>query len=136
VISRLTVAAVLVAAVAAGCGNSGSAATTAKAGSNSAAATLPASTIDPNFGFGQTVLITSAGIHPHWLVSLVGVPIVWHNDTSKVQSVVFDHQAVHSPPIPPGGTFTYRPPTPISITYHSGDHRKLRGVVQVSPASN
>jgi hypothetical protein len=133
--SRLTVAAVLVAAVAAGCGSSGSAATTAKVGSTITAATPAASTTDPNFDFGQTVLITSTGPHPKWLVSLVGVPIVWHNDTSKVQRVVFDHQAVHSPPIPPGGTFTYRPPTAISIAYHSGHHPKLSGMVQVTPPS-
>ncbi|MGN6377650.1 MAG: hypothetical protein ACTHNU_01730 [Gaiellales bacterium] len=133
--SRAIVAvAVLAAAVASGCGASSSAAPGPPAASSTTA--QPArKTIDPNFDFGQTVLITPAGIRPKWLVSLVGKPIVWHNDSHRVVTVVFDHQSVHSPPIPPGGTFTYRPPTAISISYHSGGHHRLHGMVQVTPAS-
>ena len=102
-------------------------------GEGSGAASAPVSsashTIDPNFDTGQTVLVTATGARPLWLVSLVGTPVTFRNVSSTTKRVVFDHAAVRSGPIPPGGTFTWRPQLPLSYTYHVG---RVRARVQVS----
>ena len=89
----------------------------------------PAASVDPHFDSGLNISITTAGFQPHWLVAPFRGTITWHNDTHRAQVIVFDHQAVRSGVIPPGGTFAYTPMVPISITYHStlGRH----GVIQV-----
>jgi len=104
---------------------------TAAAGSPrpSSVPTSPVASVDPNFDSGLNIYITPAGFHPHWLVAPLHGAITWHNDTHRSQVVVFDHQAVRSSVIPPGGTFTYTPSDPISIAYHSALGR--HGVIQV-----
>ncbi len=133
----LAATAVTACLVLASCGGGGTSAPASggPAPASTAPASTVASTIDPNFDFGQTVLITTKGFRPRWLVSLVGKTITWHNDSSVVQSVVFDHQEVRSGPIAPGATYTYDPRTALSITYHSGRNPHLRGSVQVTPAA-
>jgi hypothetical protein len=132
----LAAAAVSACLVLASCGGGGTS-PPASGGSApaSTAASTAASTVDPNFDFGQTVLITSKGFLPRWLVSLVGKTITWHNDSNVVQSVVFDHEEVRSGPIAPGATYTYDPHSALSLTYHSGRNPHLRGSVQVTPAA-
>jgi hypothetical protein len=135
----LAAAAVAGALVLSSCGGGGGASTPASSGApptTSAPASTVASTIDPNFDFGQTVLITPTGFRPRWLVSLVGKTITWRNESSVTASVVFDHESVRSGPIPPGGTYTYDPSTALSITYHSGVNPHLHGSVQVTPGDS
>jgi hypothetical protein len=133
----LAATAVAACLVLASCGGGGASAPTT--GGSAAVSTAPASTaastIDPNFDFGQTVLITTKGFRPRWLVSLVGKTITWRNDSRVTQSVVFDHESVRSGPIAPGGSYTYHPRTALSLTYHSGRNPHLRGSVQVTPAA-
>jgi hypothetical protein len=87
---------------------------------------------DPNFDSGQTVYITATGFAPKWLVSIQKLPVVWVNRTNHVQSVIFDHQAVRSGPIPPGASFSWTSPNMVSITYHNGELPSQTGAVQVS----
>ena len=112
----------LAALLAGGCGGGGSGAATAPASSAS-------HSIDPNFDTGQTVLMTADSAEPLWLVSLVGKPVTFRNVSSTTKRVVFDHAAVDSGPIPPGGTFTWRPTLPLSYTYQVGS---VHARVQVS----
>jgi hypothetical protein len=116
----LTIA--LAALLAGGCGGEGSGAATAPVSSAS-------HTIDPNFDTGQTVLVTAHSAMPLWLVSLVGNPVSFRNVSETTKRVVFDHAAIDSGPIPPGGTFTWRPTLPLSYTYHVGS---VHARVQVS----
>jgi hypothetical protein len=133
----LAAAAVAGVLVLSSCGGGASApASSGAAPTTSAPASTVASTVDPNFDFGQTVLITPTGFRPRWLVSLVGKTITWRNESNVTASVVFDHESVRSGPIPPGGTYTYDPRTALSITYHSGVNPHLHGSVQVTPGAS
>ena len=126
----------LVVLLAAGCGGESAAATSAPPASSTPQLGPPAlKSIDPNFDFGQNVVITPHGFRPAWLVSLVGEPIVWWNQSGRPQSVVFDHQGLHSPVIPPGGSYRYTPPTALSVTYHSGTTPEATAKVQVTPSA-
>jgi hypothetical protein len=93
---------------------------------------LPSRSLDPNFDWGQVVLITPAGPHPAWLVATCCRPITWVNQTTGTVSVAFDHQAVRSGAIPPGGRWTYHPPNVESIVYRSGQGVAFTGNVQVN----
>jgi hypothetical protein len=86
---------------------------------------------DPFFDSGQKIFITSKGFRPRTLVSVWKMPVVWVNQTGQPQSVVFDHQLVHSGAIPPGGTFSWTSNTVISVTYHSGTMHGAHGAIQV-----
>jgi hypothetical protein len=90
--------------------------------------------VDPNFDFGQTVFITTRGYRPAWLVSVVQVPVTFRNTTDRPQLVVFNHSAVRSGLIPPGGVFRYTPPNAVSVTYHGGRGHRAVGRIQVTPA--
>lgn len=115
------------AAAAAACGGASAGGTGAPAPST---AQLASASIDPNFDSGQTVLITATGVRPLWLVSLVGKPVVFRNVSGATRRITFDHQAVRSGPIAPGGVFRYTPDLPLSLTYHVGT---VQGKIQVSP---
>jgi len=121
-VRRLACAVALAALLAGGCGGGGSGAAGPPASSAS-------HTIDPNFDTGQTVLVTAHSARPLWLVSLVGTRVTFRNVSQTTKRVVFDHAAVNSGPIPPGGTFTWRPALPLSYTYHVG---AVHARVQVS----
>lgn len=132
---------VALALAASGCGGGSSAPSSSAAPRpSSAAPAAPAAAssgkLDPNFDFGQTVTITSSGFQPAWLVSLIGQPVTWTNDSGAAQSVVFDHLPVRSKVIPPGGTYAYIPNSMASITYHSGVHPGLRGKLQATPGAS
>lgn len=117
----------------AGCGCSAGSSGAAQAGTTtSTSAAAPPTTTDPNYDFGQTVTITASGFRPRELVSSQGLAVTWINESGVAQTVQFDHFAVRSGRIPPGGRFVYRPRLPVSITYHSGLHPGLRGLLQVS----
>lgn len=90
---------------------------------------------DPNFDYGFTVLITSQGFHPHWLVAACCRPITWRNLTPAPVSVVFDHVPGGSGAISPGGGFTFTPGNVESISYHSGSDTSRRGVIQVNQST-
>lgn len=128
---RLALPAILAGLVVAACGGSGTPSTPRSAPAPQARST--ASSVDPNFDFGQTVVITRSGFRPRWLVSLVGHPIVWRNESGRPASIVFDHADRRSGVIPPGGTYRYDPLTEISLTYHSGSDPRVHGAVQVTP---
>jgi hypothetical protein len=88
--------------------------------------------IDPNFDQGQVVLITPSGFRPHWLVALDNTTIEFRNESGVPQSVVFDHQAIRSGTIAPGGVFRFTPHNVMSMTYRSGLDSAARGVIQVN----
>jgi hypothetical protein len=92
-------------------------------------------TIDPHNAFGQTVCITKDGLRPAWLVSTIGHPVSWRNETHATVKVVFD--AVEGGPgtIPPGGTWDWSPPNPESVSYHVLAGARLHGVVEADPPS-
>ena len=93
----------------------------------------PRASIDPNFDFGQFVLVTGSGFMPKQLISAVNKPITWINRTGDVVTVVFDHSTVRSAPIPPGGTWQFVPHTTVSIVYHAEADETERGAIAVQP---
>jgi hypothetical protein len=97
------------------------------------AGTSPSSrAIDPNFDQGQIILITATGFRPHWLVALDNTTIEFRNESGVPQSVVFDHQAIRSGTIAPGGVFRFTPHNVMSMTYRSDLDSTARGVIQVN----
>jgi plastocyanin len=125
--ARLALA-LLAACLAAGaCSNGAKVAATSPTTPTSSSPTSPA--IDPNFGYGNTILMTDTGFQPKNLLANPGMTITWKNQTDHVWTVIFDHQNVHSKAIPAGGTFTWTSPTPLSVTYHDGDHAAFTGAI-------
>ena len=96
------------------------------AASPTASSTGPAVT-----GVGQEIAIGADGFSPRWLLAVTGKQITWTNDTSKPQSVVFDILGVKSGTIGPGGTFSWRPTSVVSLTYHNGLDPEMKAKVQV-----
>jgi len=78
---------------------------------------------------GQAVIIVKGGyLAPEWLLAEVTLPITWTNLSGQPQQIVFDDAPVHSPVIPPGGTFTWKSPGfAVGLTYHTanGHHARL-----------
>lgn len=78
---------------------------------------------------GQAVIIVKGGyLAPEWLLAEETLPITWTNLSGAPQQVVFDDAPVHSPVIPPGGTFTWKSPGfAVGLTYHTanGHHARL-----------
>ncbi len=72
-----------------------------------------------NIGDGQQIIITVGGFLPKRLYASPSVRVVWTNLTDQPQQVVFDHFAVRSPVIAPGGTFSWSSQDSESISYHS-----------------
>ena len=91
---------------------------------------------DPSYDYGYVVQVTPQGFHPAELLSGCCLPVTWRNLTSETVSIVFDHQYVSSPPIPPGGTWAWTPPHIESITYHAGSGLNAGGVVQVQQTTD
>lgn len=87
---------------------------------------------DPNFDFGYTVQITTAGVHPAWLVADCCQAVTWKNLTHQPVSVVLDHLTVSSGTILPGATWVYTPTHVQSITYHIDGQPDLHGAIQVN----
>ena len=104
---------------------------TAAGSSGSPTASPTVRPIDPNFDYGDTILMTDTGFQPKFLLTNPHTTITWKNQTNRVWTVIFDHQAVHSKNIPTGGTFTWISPTPVSVTYHDGTHPSFKGSITV-----
>lgn len=134
--------------VLAGCGTT-AAVPSASPGAHTAAATLPANgslvpdpalreaqSPDPSYDYGYVVQVTSEGFHPATLLSGCCLAVTWRNLTSSTVTIVFDHQFVSSPPIPPGGTWKWTPPHIESITYHAGTGLTAGGVLQVQQTND
>jgi hypothetical protein len=76
--------------------------------------------IQPGLNPGQNIIIKSGRVFPETLESSGGTPVVWYNLTKTAQRVVFNNQRfypVDSGTIPPGGTFTWTPPSGGGVTY-------------------
>jgi plastocyanin len=119
----------LLAASVAATGCSNGAKVGATSGSTTASPTVRP--IDPFFDFGDTILMTDTGFQPKNLLTNPGLTVTWKNQTDHAWTVDFDHQDVHSKTIPAGGTFTWTSPTPISVTYHDGEHPAFHGSITV-----
>jgi hypothetical protein len=80
--------------------------------------------IAPTLDEGQQVIMAAGGLLPARLYSRPGVAVVWTNLTDQTERVIFDLLPVRSPPIPPGGSFSYTSLSSQSIAYHtsSGQH--------------
>jgi plastocyanin len=117
----------LLAIVAAGCSNGGHVA----ASSTAPSASLTERPIDPNFDYGDTILITATGFQPRFLLTNPKTTVTWENRTDHALRVVFDHQAVDSGTIPAGGTWTWTSLTPISVTYHDAERPGYKGSITV-----
>jgi len=77
--------------------------------------------IDPSNDTGGQVIISDKGLLPFHLFVALHQPITWTNLTPKPVSITFLHFAVASGPIQPGKSFTWTPPTGISIRYTSSN---------------
>lgn len=112
--------------------------TTPRPGATPSATSAPgfdreATSPDPNFDTGFTVLITTAGFRPQTLVAPCCQAVTWKNTTNTALTVVFDHVVGGAgQPIPPGGSYVFVPQNVESITYHAGENRAMTGRVQVN----
>jgi hypothetical protein len=71
-------------------------------------------TIQPGLNPGQNVIIKSGRVLPQTLEASVSAPVVWYNLSNTPQRIIFDnykYDPVDSGTIPPGGTFTWTPPS-------------------------
>ena len=91
------------------------------------------------FAFGQTVVLTDTSYQPLQLGSNdLGVPLVFKNQSSRPQTIVFINGAIDDKeqktlgPIPPGGEASFSVSTPRSIAYHSEALPDLLGTIQVA----
>ncbi len=91
-----------------------------------------------SFAMGTIVTITTHGFIPHTLLSPMGFPVIWKNDTNTIQSVHFDNfgQPVCSGPIKPGGTWKINPDQLASIVYHSTYPPHFHALLQVQNVGN
>ena len=131
---RLLLSAAAALVVASGCGGSAGGSTTPSPAA-AAAPTIACASIDPHNAFGQTVCITPDGIRPQWLVSTVGQPVTWRNETDATVKVVFDAVDAGPGTVEPGATWVWMPPNPESASYHVIGARRMRGVVEADPPS-
>ena len=126
-------AALYITAVLTACDSGGSAAASPAASPSALTshAAKEAVSPDPNFDSGFTVQVTSDGFHPKWLVATCCQTVTWKNVSKETVTVVFDHVAGSSGPIPPGGSWEFTPANVESISYHLGSSIAITGVVQV-----
>ena len=87
--------------------------------------------VSPLVDDGQQVIISATGFMPVRLFSAPGAAVTWTNLTNQSEQVMFDHLAVSSPVISPGGTWSWTTVSSQSISYHSVTG--LHGVVTVNP---
>lgn len=84
----------------------------------------------PEYDRGYTVLLDTT-VRPHWLASLCCHPITFKNVTAAPLTVIFDHQPISSGSIPPGGSWTWTPLNPESVTFHVGGDSARQGKIQI-----
>ncbi len=94
-------------------------------------------TIQPGLNPGQNIIIRAGRVFPETLESSGGIPVVWYNLSKTAQRIVFNNQKffpVDSGTIPPGGTFTWTPPSGGPVTY-TLEPSGFFGKVFVNPSS-
>lgn len=93
------------------------------------------------FAFGQEIVLTESQIVPAQLVSKVGKEVTVRNNTSVSQVVEFtngpvdDRGVTRSDSIPPGGTWAFTPPRPISLTFRLQGQPDRAAALQVDVAN-
>ncbi len=87
--------------------------------------------IAPNIDDGQQIIISAGGLLPARLFSDPKIPVTWTNLTDQTEQVIFEYLPVTSPPIPPGGSFSWTSPSSQSIAYRTASG--LHGVDTVNP---
>lgn len=90
--------------------------------------------IDPIVDAGQQILITSHGLVPQHIFSLVTEKVTWTNLSGTVQNIVFDYVPVRSPAIPPGAQYVWTPSTAIEIAYRTTSG--MKGVLTLQEPGN
>ena len=109
-------------------------------GASDPTTTLPnerGQTIQPGLNPGQNIIIRAGRVLPETLESSGGTPVVWYNLSKTAQRIVFNNQKffpVDSGTIPPGGTFTWTPPSGGPVTY-TLEPSGFFGKVFVNPSS-
>ena len=73
------------------------------------------------YALGHRIYITDNGFAPLHLIAGINRPVVFVNASSRTQGVEFINygSTVESGPIPPGGTWTFRPTVAVSVIYRS-----------------
>jgi hypothetical protein len=98
--------------------------------------TVEAQSPDPAFDYGFVIDITPAGFHPNVLVAACCQALTWINLTDKPNRVMFTVELTESPPIPPGGSWTWIPPNVESVAYESLTYPSMTGAIQVNQTSD
>jgi hypothetical protein len=75
--------------------------------------------ISPTISLGTNIVLTKDGFEPYHLNAFTGSTITWTNlsPTPVVISILYADPKVHSPVIPPGGTWTQTYPTLYDFVY-------------------
>jgi hypothetical protein len=85
--------------------------------------------ISPNVDLGQQIIIAPAQFEPALLIADSSQPVTWTNLTTAVQQITVDSpDSAVSPPIPPGGKWSYTPR--FGTNMHYGSTLGLKGAVQ------
>lgn len=108
-------------------------------------ASVPTVTADPTdvadtdaFDFSNVVELREGSVAPAQAVAVVEDDIVFRNTTAIEQVIratngTFGDSGPAETTIPPGGEFTFRQSTPISITYEVVSQPGVTGRIQVDP---
>jgi hypothetical protein len=92
-------------------------------------------TIQPGLNPGQNIIIKGGRVLPQTLEASMSAPVVWYNLSSSPQRILFDNytnDAVDSGTIPPGGTFSWTPPSGGPFNYQL-EPSGFEGKVVVNP---
>jgi plastocyanin len=68
---------------------------------------------------------------PSQLTVYAGTLVKWQNNDTVARSVVASDNTFRSPPIPPGGSWTYKPGAPGNYLYQDGTRPYANGNLQV-----
>jgi hypothetical protein len=93
-------------------------------------------TIQPGLNPGQNIIIKGGKVLPQTLEASISAPVVWYNLSSTPQRIIFDNyknDSVDSGTIPPGGTFTWTPPSGGPFNYQL-EPSGFEGKVVINPS--
>lgn len=93
-------------------------------------------TIEPGLNPGQNVIIKNGKVMPQTLEASISAPVVWYNLSASPQRIIFDNyknNSVDSGTIPPGGTFTWTPPSGGPFNYQL-EPSGFEGKVVINPS--
>jgi len=104
---------------------------------STASSSMPQMTASPTPAGGApvatgTVAIKNFAFGPASVTVPVGTTVTWTNDDSEAHTVTAPKGPPHSPPLPPGGTFTYRFTKPGTYSYLCTIHPYMHGTVVVT----